>query len=455
MSRGNMSHSQTDFSSLHFHITVTILIFAGSKPLIYSMHVTAALIGLAIAAVSCEAAQPPVAKMRVIENPAAAGAQFPRLASLPDGGILMSWVEPAGKDHILKYGLLRDGKWIRQGEVARGGDWFINWSDFPSVVAIDKSFWVAHWLVKQKGGRTYDYDIATSISNDSGVTWSTPKSPHRDGSAAEHGFAVIFPVHGDAGIIWLDGRDRLVKQDGGKHKGKSGNFALRYTRIHRDGGMDKEQVIDNSTCTCCWPTVAVTPAGPVAAWRGRTDDEIRDHRVARLHHGKWTKPVPLHGDGWEIAGCPVNGPMLAARGMQVAAVWFTAADDHPRIRAAFSTDGGQSFGQPVEVDKADPFGRVGVAWSDDRTAVVSWITAGNGGTRKPGLALRKLHADGSADPIQHLGAISGGRDTGVPQLAAYGQGFVMAWTGAAPDHGIETTFIPDGSAGSGSVPLRR
>lgn len=366
----------------------------------------------------------------------------------------MSWVEPAGKDHVLKYGLLRDGKWIRQGEVARGGDWFINWSDFPSVVAIDKSFWVAHWLVKQKGGRTYDYDIATSISNDSGITWSTPKLPHRDGSAAEHGFAVIFPVHGDAGIIWLDGRDRHVKKDHGKHAQKSGNFALRYTRIHRDGTMDKEQVIDDNTCTCCWPAVAVTQDGPIAAWRGRTDDEIRDHRVARLDHGRWTKPVPLHRDGWKIAGCPVNGPVLATRGMQVVAVWFTAAEDHPRIRAAFSTDGGQNFGQPIVVDKGNPSGRVGVAWSDDRTAVVSWISAADAGTRKASLVLRKLYTDGSSGPIQRLKEINGGRDTGVPQLAAQGTGFVMAWTEkTAAGHGIETVFVPDGLIGP--VPSRR
>ncbi|MEP7371040.1 MAG: sialidase family protein [Nitrosospira sp.] len=420
----------------------------------YSLHITAALIGLAITAIPCEAAQPPIARTRAIENPAATGAQFPRLASLPNGGILMSWVEPLAKGHVLKYGLLRDGRWIRQGEVARGGDWFINWSDFPSIAAIDNSFWVAHWLVKHKGGRTYDYDIATSISNDAGVTWSPPKAPHRDGSAAAHGFAVIFPVHGDAGIIWLDGRDRLGKKDRGKPARKSGNFALRYTRIHRDGGMDAEQVIDDNTCTCCWPAVAVTPAGPVATWRGRTDDEIRDHRVARLHQGKWTKPVPLHRDGWEIAGCPVNGPMLAARGMQVVVVWFTAADDQPRIRAAFSTDGGQSFGQPVEVDKVNPSGRVGVAWSDDRTAVVSWITATDAGTRKASLALRKLYTDGSSGPIQRLKEISGGRDTGVPQLAAYGSGFIMAWTGEAPSHGIDTVFVPPDDSVR-PVPLNR
>jgi len=168
------------------------LLWADEKPLTYSLHITAVLIGLAMVIVACRPRQPPVARTQAIENPTSAGAQFPRLASLSDGGVLMSWVESLGEDHVLKYGVLRDGRWVREGEVARGGDWFINWSDFPSVAAIDKSFWVAHWLAKQKDGRTYDHDIAISISNDAGVTWSTPKSPHRDGSAAAHGFAVIF-----------------------------------------------------------------------------------------------------------------------------------------------------------------------------------------------------------------------------------------------------------------------
>ncbi|MEO6562551.1 MAG: hypothetical protein ABIN99_05835 [Nitrosospira sp.] len=415
------------------------------------MHITAALIGLAMV-VACQARQLPVAKTQAIENPAAAGAQFPRLASLSDGGVLMSWVEPRAEGHILKFGVLREGRWVRQGVIARGGDWFINWSDFPSVAAIDKLFWVAHWLVRQKDGRSYDYDIAISISNDAGVTWSAPRLPHRDGSAAPHGFAVIFPVHGDAGIIWLDGRDRLEPKERGKLGQKSRQFALRYTRIHRDGSLDEEQVIDDNTCTCCWPAVAVTPTGPVAAWRGRTNDEIRDHRVARLHDGKWTVPRPLREEGWEIAGCPVNGPMLAARKMQVVAAWFTAAGDHPRIRAAFSTDGGRSFSQPVEVDEADPSGRVGVAWGDDRTAVVSWITAADAGTKKAGLALRRVYSDGSSGSIQRLKEISGGRDSGVPQLVAYGKGFMVAWTGEGPTHGIHTLIVPsDRSVVSGDA----
>ena len=143
-----MSHSQTDFPPLHFSITCWISpTFARS--LTYSLQFTAALIGLAMT-IACQAKELPVAKTQAIENPAAAGSQFPRLASLSDGGVLMSWVESHAEAHILKFGVLREGRWVRQGEIARGRDWFINWSDFPSVTAIRKSFWVAHWLVKKK-----------------------------------------------------------------------------------------------------------------------------------------------------------------------------------------------------------------------------------------------------------------------------------------------------------------
>jgi hypothetical protein len=66
-----------------------------------------------------------------------------------------------------------------KGEAARGNDWFVNWSDFPSVVPIDESFWVAHWLINKEGENVYHYDIAISVSRDAGMTWSAPRPPYR------------------------------------------------------------------------------------------------------------------------------------------------------------------------------------------------------------------------------------------------------------------------------------
>lgn len=381
-----------------------------------------------------------------IVSPANEKSNLPRLRAMQNGDQLMSWVEPQNTGHALKFAVLHDGNWVKKGIVVHGQNWFLNWADSPSVVSIDENFWVAHWLVKQSGGKTFDYDVVLAISNDSGNNWREIGHPHQDkGKAAEHGFATIFSDKGEAGIVWLDGRDYVKKQSNTKNIEKSGNFNLRYTRIHRDGSMEAEQVLDNNTCTCCWTSVAVTPLGAVAAWRGRTDDEIRDNRVAVLRDGIWSAPKPLGAEGWHIAGCPVNGPSVSARGMQVAAAWFTAAGDKPRVRAAFSADGGLTFGKPIEIDDAAPLGRIGLIWQDDKTAIVSWMTAADSASKHSNLALRSISTDGKVSEIKRLARVSGARDTGVPQIAATGSGVLLAWTGAAPEYGIKTQLLPWGA----------
>lgn len=376
-----------------------------------------------------------------LENPAAAGSRLPRLRSLPNNDNLLSWVEARGDGHVLKFAVLHNGRWLRQGEVAQGANWFVNWSDFPSVVAIDAKFWAAHWLVKQAGGRLHDYDVATSISNDAGATWGTPKFPYRDQTAAEHGFAAIVPVDGAAGIVWLDGREYVKKSERAQYPQKSGNFSLRYTRMQRDGSMEAEQIIDTNTCTCCWPSVAVSAAGPLVVWRGRTDSEIRDNRIALLRDGKWSKPTPLGAEGWQIEGCPVNGPAIAANGKQVVAAWFSAEADRPRVRAAFSNDGGLNFAPAFEIDDIAPLGRIGLVLRDNGSAVISWMTAADALTKKSSLALRTIQADGTLGAVKRVTAISAGRDSGVPQMIADQTGLMLAWTNPAPDYGVTTARL--------------
>jgi len=379
--------------------------------------------------------------LKSLANPAMAGSRLPRLGNMPNGDNLLSWVEAKGDGHVLKFALLHNGRWLRQGEVAQGANWFINWSDFPSVVAIDAQFWAAHWLVKRSGGRLHDYDVATSISNDAGATWSTPKFPYSDKTAAEHGFAAIVPVDGAAAIVWLDGREYVKKTERAQYPQKSGNFSLRYTRMLRDGSLEAEQIIDSNTCTCCWPSVAVSAAGPLVVWRGRTDSEIRDNHIALLADGKWSQPMPLGAEGWQIEGCPVNGPALAANGKHVVAAWFSAEADRPRVRAAFSKDGGLSFAPAIEIDDIAPLGRIGLVLRDNGSAVISWMTAADVVTKKSHLALRTIQADGRLGAVKRVIAMSAGRDSGVPQMIADQAGIMLAWTNAAPDYGVSTARL--------------
>lgn len=383
-------------------------------------------------------------QIRMIDNPAGKAARLPRLTTVPGGSVLLSWIETvndAGQNehHVLKYALRHEGRWIRTGTVAKGENWFINWADFPSVVAIDSHFWVAHWLVRSPGGRSYDYDIHLSISKDAGLSWQPAIKPHRDGVAAEHGFVSIFPAGEGAGIIWLDGRDY--------QKGDSGKFALRYTKLYRDGTLDAEEVIDADTCTCCWTAAAVSGSGPIIAWRSRRNGQIRDHHVSRMENGKWRKPVPLGRDGWVIDACPVNGPGLIANDNQVVAAWFTAANNQPAVRAALSRDAGRHFSSPFAIDADQPLGRISLAWLDDSTAAIAWLGAIDQTSRQSPLMLRKLSLDGKLHPTFKILDVDPGRATGVPQMVPEANGSLMlAWTAPAPEYGVRTlVFRVDGT----------
>ena len=68
--------------------------------------------------------------------------------------------------------------------------------------------------------------------------------------------------------------------------------------------------------------------------------------------------------GSEIAGCPVNGPALAARDGRIAAAWFTMGrNQRPRVLLAVSHDGGESFGKPEAIDSGSPMGRVDLVYA--------------------------------------------------------------------------------------------
>src|SRR5262249_38152500 len=142
------------------------------------------------------------------------------------------------------------------------------------------------------------------------------------------------------------------------------NMSLRAATFDRDGKEVTASLIDDRVCDCCPTAVAISADGSVAAFRDRSRDDVRDIAVARLANGsrgQWSASSPVHADGWKIDACPINGPAISARGRQVAVAWMTATEDQGRAFAAFSSDGGATFGAPVRLDDAASQGRVGVA----------------------------------------------------------------------------------------------
>jgi hypothetical protein len=383
-------------------------------------------------------------------SPAGPGSAEPNLFTASDGSVMMSWLEPVGDGaHALRVAVRGDvGNWSSVREVMRRKDLFVNWADFPSVVPLANGAWLAHWLQKTAPS-AYAYHVRMAVSRDAGRTWGAPFSPHADTSATEHGFVAMVPWGGGAAAVWLDGRNT----GGGDHEppnrssahppgaeGTGGAMSVRFTTITSAGAPAPDIEVDHRVCDCCQTDLADTRHGLVAVYRDRTDDEIRDVVVTRLLNDAWTAPAKVANDGWHIAGCPVNGPQVAARGDSVVVAWFTAANDTPRVHVAFSADGGVAFAPPVAIHEHRPVGRVDVVWWGG-AALISWLeetpTAGT-------VRVRRVRPDGSSDAPVTVATTSTARASGFPRMVVAGDAALIAWTEPGDSGGVRVARLRGG-----------
>lgn len=366
--------------------------------------------------------------VRDAESPAGPDSREPELHSTADGRVILSWVEKVGeKRHALRFAAREaGGGWSEARTVAQGDNWFVNWADFPSVIATSDGGLAAHWLVKSGTG-TYAYDVNVARSKDGGKTWGRPVVPHTDRTQTEHGFVSLLPLaDGRLGAVWVDGRNLKDVKEGEEEKGPLPvSMTLRYAAMDAEGRLSDEAMLDERICECCQTSAALTSEGVIVAYRDRSEGEVRDIYFVRQQGGKWSEPRPVHADGWQINGCPVNGPSVAADGRKVAVGWFTEAGDAPHVKIAFSEDAGASFGGPVEVDDGDAMGRVDVALLSDGSALVCWMSgSAEGGAHK----VRRVSPTGALGPVSVIARSDVSRSSGFPRMSRLGDTMHFAWT---------------------------
>jgi len=369
------------------------------------------------------------AQVRELPSPAGQGSGQPNLAVSPNGRVYLSWIERLSEGRVsLRFSVLEKEKWSAPQTIAEGSNWFVNWADFPSMIALPDGSLAAHWLAKSGPG-TFEYDVTISRSFNGGKTWGKPFVPHRDGVKAEHGFVSLFAAKdGNLAAVWLDGREMKPSEGSGSDHGHGhGNMTLRYVKIKRDGTLTDEAVLDTRVCECCQTSAAMTADGPVVVYRDRSEQEIRDTSIVRLRDSQWSQPVSVFKDDWQINGCPVNGPSVAAAGRRVAVAWYTGVNNKPRVKLAFSNDAGVSFGEPITVDDGNPAGRVETLLLADGNALVCWLEKIQGGGE---VRVRRVKPDGKFDAAMVVSTTGAARSNGFPQMARVGKTLVFAWTGA-------------------------
>jgi hypothetical protein len=401
---------------------------------------------------------------REIDSPAGPESGAPSLSVGTDGRVYLSWIESVRpKGYALKFAVRsRSDSWSAPRTITQGENRFDS-----SILALPDGSLAAYWLTKSGPGM-HANDVNLSISRDGGRTWGKAIVPHRDRTQTERGFVSMIPVNGGIAVVWLDGRkktggdhgaaghDTVEKTRAGAHQHTGGEghqhaggdhrgaghgsaaskmeISLMHTTINPDGTLGKEDLLDGRVCECCQTSAAPTPNGMAVVYRDRSEKEVRDISIVRLNNGQWSEPQPLSKDGWEIQGCPVNGPAISSAGRNLAVAWFTAARDQPKVYAALSADGGATFGQQILVSDGNPIGRVDVIALHSGNAFVSWVERTPSGAE---VRSRIVRPDGTKASEMVVADSS----SGVPRMKLSGNEVVIAWTDSRNVRKVRTAIL--------------
>jgi len=394
---------------------------------------------------------PPLADAATrVDPPSAEGATGPRLTSSGDGWLL-TWIEPptsVGARRVRFSRLLR-GVWSAPSTIAEGDRIVANWADVPSVASAD-GWLLAHWAERVAGGAgAYAYDVRLAWSADGGRTFAALGNANDDATATEHGFvSLVADPAGGFRAVWLDGRETEA-QTPHTHVHQVGGAMTLRTRTIRVGTNGTSAIfgpttlLDARTCDCCSTAAAQTSEGVVVAYRDRDEDDRRDIAIVRSTSEGWTTPRSLHVDGWQVNGCPVNGPAIAAHGRRVVVAWYTYAAARPSIRVAFSDDAGATFAPYVELDGPSgsnaPLGRVGVVLEESGDSILSWMASDR---ERATVRLRRVARDGRIGEALVVAETGADRDAGVPTIARAGDHLAIAWTEQGKPSHVRVATLP-------------
>lgn len=356
-----------------------------------------------------------------IDSPTSDNSYFPRLYTDDTNTVFMSWYDESENLHTLKYASYQNKAWSEPSIIASDSSWFINWADFPSIIAQNGEPMAAHWLNKVEGG-AYAYHVNMATFDNE---WSNSFTPHKDGTPTEHGFVSMTPATDSTYLaLWLDGRNTHERANDEYNDIKKA-MTLRVAFIDLNNNIVQDFMLDDAVCDCCNTAITKTNDGYVAAYRDRTDEEIRDIYTTTFSNGQWSDPKPVHADNWNIAACPVNGPAIDATGNTTALAWFTGADGISKVQMAISKDGGNSFDTPIILDEDGPLGRVDLNMTDDKIWV-SWLSPEE--NSEGNLRINSYDHDGKQLATYTVPGVSINRSAGFPQITMVGDEIMVAFT---------------------------
>lgn len=257
--------------------------------------------------------------------------------------------------------------------------------------------------------KNFNGEVMSTRSVDGGHSFSKPEpiTPNTESQRFEQ---LALDADGTVFVAWLDKRNRTQAHAADQtYKGAALFFAW-----SKDGGgtYSEARMVKDSTCECCRISVAFASSGrPAVLFRNIFPGSVRDHAIVTF--GGPAAPGEIHRvshDEWKTEACPHQGPSLAISPKGIYhAVWFTGGEARKGLFYARSTNGGQTFSEPMAIGRPD------------RNASRPYVLASASGT-----AIAWKEFDGEKTTVKLIASDDDGKTWSQPR--------VVAATGDASDH---------------------
>jgi hypothetical protein len=360
------------------------------------------------------------AQWRAADPPAQPGSGMPFLTNSAAGQLYLSWIEAAPDGgNALRMATWSGTEWTGVETISQGKGWFINWADFPSIAVAKDGNLLAHWLERAEQGGKYGYGIR--------IARRSP-GPHGRWLATAafnenhpNDYAGFLSFAGSKAVFLSPPAQAATHQHDSHQEHRK---TLRFVQFDTNGKLSSSDEVDADVCSCCQTAMAETPTGLLIAYRDHLPGEIRDISIIRIRHGKASPAEPLHRDGWQINGCPTEGPTLATMGTGASLAWMTRANNVPRLQVAWSQDGGVNFRTPLRADDGNPLGRPHLVALSTKESLLVWLEKVEGGAE---IRLRRSSADGRLGASLKVASVPASRSTGLPRIAVHRGQVLVAW----------------------------
>ena len=187
--------------------------------------------------------------------------------------------------------------------------------------------------------------MVSAYSNDNGLTWTKVTNPAANNAGDQSHLDLIGDQQGLFHAVWLEDPE------------ENGYQSLRYARSFDNGGhWNKATTLDDSTCSCCWNTFALSPKNELnILYR---DMKPRDMSLLQSNDdGKTWQHVSTVGEfGWQFDGCPHVGGSLtytkADNAAQLHSLVWTGVEGKSGLYHLSSPDNGKSWSTPYKLGNA-------------------------------------------------------------------------------------------------------